>query len=62
MRGAVSDDGKLEEKEYNLAVVKEIARRLLNKVVLRYIVREQRIVQFPKRRGYGLPINGRQTC
>lgn len=26
--GAVSDDGKLEEKEYNLAVVKEIARLL----------------------------------
>lgn len=30
--GAVSDDGKLEEKEYNLAVVKEIAR-LLKKTV-----------------------------
>ncbi len=37
------------KKEYNLAVVKKLPG-CLNKVVLRYIVREQRIVQFPKGR------------
>lgn len=37
--GAVSDDGKLEEKEYNLAVVKEIARLLEQSGVKVYCTR-----------------------